>query len=914
MPFIIATLVFLLTLGFVLFIHKKKKQEYEEFVNQEQAIREKIAAFNDSVAGLGKSYICHSAECKFLLEWKNAYEFLKGFTLPKKNPLSVAVLETLKHYENLHYEVERLNSAFVVSEMNRCSELLSDIDGKALDPQQQTVVVTDEDHNLVLAGAGSGKTLTIAGKVKYLVSEQNVRPEEILLIAFTKKSAEEMTERISRKLGIPVEATTFHKLGLDIIKAATNSRPDVLDSLDEFITGYFENNLVDNQEIVKALIEFFAYYLHIPADMEQYSSLGEAYEHEKGMDFETIRSKFERSQYAQNEADVRKIEKKTLQGETVKSLEEVSIANYLFLNGVKYEYERLYPFESDDPLRKSYRPDFYLPDYDLYVEHFGINRQGRLPWLSGIEEQKYLDGMAWKRSFHRSNGTKLLETYSYYSSEGVLLDKLGEMLKENGVKFRQPDFNEIFNAIYSKESDKYFAEFKKLCSTFITLLKSNGFKIDDLQSLQEKGTHKVSPFFAQRTVLFISIIRPILAAYKEYLAANKAIDFSDMIIQATELVRSGHRLAAYKYVIIDEYQDISVARYKLVKAVLDQTKAHLLCVGDDWQSIYRFAGSDISLFTHFESYFGYTAMMRLEQTYRNSQQLINEVGRFIMKNPAQLKKSLRSSKSITYPISFWFYQDNPFAVLRRMVDKLIADFGVEASIMFLGRTAYDIEILKESGLFDFHSTSGGVSLKYKGSPKTPVSFLTVHKSKGLEADNIIILNFENSTLGFPNKISDDPVLGLVLSETDPFAYAEERRLLYVAITRTRNRTFILTNDKRPSEFITDFLPSANVAYIGQGAPIADAVLCPRCKTGHLMIRKNEESNTFFVGCSNYPQCDYTVRDTSIMNTKKRCPACGGFLVRRKGKFGCFWGCTNYPSCTHTEQENETQQRSKRIGF
>ena len=288
-------------------------------------------------------------------------------------------------------------------------------------------------------------------------------------------------------------------------------------------------------------------------------------------------------------------------------------------------------------------------------------------------------------------------------------------------------------------------------------------------------------------------------------------------------------------------------------------------------------------------------------TYRNSQQLIDEVGSFIMKNPAQLKKSLHSSKSITYPISIWFYRDNPFSVLKRMIDKLIADFGESSSIMLLGRTAYDIELLKESGLFNIRSSNDQITINYKAHPQTPVSFLTVHKSKGLEADNVIILNFENSTLGFPNKISDDPVLGLVLSETDPFLYAEERRLLYVAITRTRNRTFILTNEKKPSEFISDLLPSAGITYIGRGEPASKTVLCPKCKTGHLTVKKNDETNTFFVGCSNYPQCDYTVRDTSIMDSNKRCPRCGGFLVRRKGKYGSFWGCTNYPACTYTEE-------------
>lgn len=891
----------------------QRRKHYSELAQKENDIREKVSSFENALRGLGQSYIPHTEECVFSLQWRDTYDYLKGFSVPKKHPLFSIVSSAIHRYENMHYEVERLNSAFVVFEKNRCNSLLSDIDGKSLDDQQRTVVVTDEDHNLVLAGAGSGKTLTIAGKVKYLVEEKGIDPKEILLIAFTKKSAEEMTERIAGRLSIPVEATTFHKLGLDIIKSATDSRPEVFDNLSDFVTGYFESSLIKNQELIRCLIEYFAYYLNIPADMEQYDSLGAAYEHEKGLDFETVRSKYERAQFASNEAEKRKVSKTTLQGETVRSLEEVTIANFLFLNGVKYDYERLYPFESDDPQFKAYRPDFYLPDYDLYIEHFGINRDGRLPWLSPVEEEKYIEGMHWKRSFHQKNGTKLLETYSYYSSEGVLLDKLEELLKVNGVKFRQPDYSEIFDAIYSKESDKYFAEFKKLCGTFITLFKSNGYKESDIAELRAKGTHDTTPFFAQRTVLFLNIVAPIIEAYETYLKENHAIDFSDMIIQATDIVRAGHTAVSYRYVIIDEYQDISVARYKLVKEILNKTKAHLLCVGDDWQSIYRFAGSDISLFTRFEAAFGYTATMRLEQTYRNSQQLINDVGRFITKNPEQLKKSLRSGKNISYPISFWFYQESPFAVLRKMLDKLIADFGQEASIMLLGRTSFDGELLAESGLFDMKISHNGMTYKYKDSPKTPITFLTVHKAKGLEADNVILLNFENSTLGFPNKISDDPILGLVLSLADTYPYAEERRLLYVALTRTKNRAFVLTNERSPSEFLNDFKPSQTIFYVGQGQQLADPVLCPRCKTGHLVVRKNEGTNTYFVGCSNYPHCEYTVRDTSVLTTKKKCPRCGGFLVQRKGRYGQFWGCTNYPACSYTEQEVHSETK-RRIGF
>mgnify|MGYP002761826032 FL=1 len=865
---------------------------------EENAVRSKIAEFDLAVHRMTGRYISLEEIDAFKGSWNQTYKEIKATRIPKNSTVFPIAQQFFQSYDHLSGTITAMNESFLDMKSRKCDALLSDIDGKSLDRQQRIVVLSDEPRTLVLAGAGSGKTLTIAGKVKYLCQECGVPPEDILLIAFTKKSAEEMTERIAGKLDIPVQATTFHKLGLDIITAAEGKRPEVQDNLTDFVRNYFENEIASHPDLVKQLIEFFAYYLHIPADMEKFDSLGAAYEYEKSVDFETLRSKYDQAQWVNQASDDRKEQRRTLKDERVKSLEEVSIANFLFLNGVNYEYERLYPFESDDPTRKAYRPDFYLPDYDLYLEHFGISKDGHLPWLTKIEEQKYLDDMAWKRETHKSHGTKLLETYSYLSSEGKLLDYLDSLLRKNGVEYHEPNFQDIFEKVYEKESDRYFSEFISLCCTFISLFKSKGYQPGDLLSLYSGDGLFQRLFFRKRTELFKQILLPLLIAYEGNLRENGAIDFADMINRATELVTGGFRVHPYQYIIIDEYQDISFARYKLVKAILDQTGAKLLCVGDDWQSIYRFAGSDITLFTHFQDYFGSSAILRLEQTYRNAQQLIDEAGKFVMRNPEQLRKTLRSPKMLDYPITFMCYETTPFPTLRRIMDKIIAGFGPQASIMLLGRTNFDLELVAESGLFQI-SKNGNIN--YLASPETPIRFLTVHKAKGLEADNVVLLNFQNATLGFPNKIADDPMLRLVLTAPEDHPYAEERRLLYVAMTRTRNRVFVLTDSKKPSEFFKEFSPSKSVFILAKGNTTEEQVKCPRCKTGTLLVRKNDGSNKYFVGCSNYPQCDYTVQDTSILTTQRICPDCGGFLIKRRGKFGQFYGCTNYPACQHTEQ-------------
>ena len=180
--------------------------------------------------------------------------------------------------------------------------------------------------------------------------------------------------------------------------------------------------------------------------------------------------------------------------------------------------------------------------------------------------------------------------------------------------------------------------------------------------------------------------------------------------------------------------------------------------------------------------------------------------------------------------------------------------------------------------------------------------MSVHKSKGLEADNVILLNFKNDKLGFPNQIADDKVLNLVLTNAEDFKFAEECRLFYVAITRTKNRTFILTDNRNPSPFFKEFTASKSVCFISVRQTANEGQeKCPFCKTGNLL--KVEHNGKFFVGCSNFPRCKYSVHDVTVLSNSKKCPACGGFLIKRKGKKNKHWfiGCTNYPYCEYTER-------------
>jgi DNA helicase-4 len=569
---------------------------------------------------------------------------------------------------------------------------------------------------------------------------------------------------------------------------------------------------------------------------------------------------------------------------------------------VKYTYEKLYPFESQDKFRKRYRPDFYLDDYDFYLEHFGITEDNRTPWLSEVEETKYIDSMEWKRDFHLENETMLLETYSYYNKSGILLTKLDEILRSHGVVYKKVDYAEIYDKLFSEREDKYFGEFKKLIQTFIELFKSRGYSEANFEAMREKAKRLNSNFEKNRTLLFLSIVRPIYTSYQKMLRDDGYIDFNDMINLATDLVRNGKTDIKLKYIIIDEYQDISVSRFNLIKEIKKVTNAKVVAVGDDWQSIFRFAGSDIALFTSFDKYLGYSAILRLEKTYRNCQELLNIAEKFVTRNPYQMKKHLSSDKHHSNPIRILGYSQNIGLALQKAIDEIVYLFGENTEIKILGRHNFDIDILKDYPGFAIRKTSNNTrNIHYSRYKDLRLTYRTVHSSKGTEADNVIIINLENELLGFPNKISDDPLLLLVLTDLDSFNYAEERRLFYVAITRTKNLTYLIVPDKNQSIFVKELIESFGIRYsIATGeVSIHENPRCSKCQEGYLMLRENTTDGSKFLGCTNYPHCENRIRHIEILDNYIKCNSCGGYMVRRNGKHGEFYGCTNYPFCVNT---------------
>lgn len=273
--------------------------------------------------------------------------------------------------------------------------------------------------------------------------------------------------------------------------------------------------------------------------------------------------------------------------------------------------------------------------------------------------------------------------------------------------------------------------------------------------------------------------------------------------------------------IIDEYQDISFSRYRLIHAIVKASNASLMCIGDDWQSIYRFTGSDVDLITNFQKYWGVFRKMKIEKNYRNTQENIDYSAGFVLKNPRQLAKKLISNKHTKTPfkaIKYGSPSNGQAASPNEALIKAINDIAKEnnskdTSVLLLGRNNADILTIipkdENNNPIKHRKINDESIVIHDAFPNIKMRFLTVHKAKGLEADYVVILNMKSGMLGFPNKISDDRVMRFVLAEPDNYEYAEERRLFYVAITRARKTTYLLVPDIHESVFAKELLNVCN---------------------------------------------------------------------------------------------------------
>ena len=392
------------------------------------------------------------------------------------------------------------------------------------------------------------------------------------------------------------------------------------------------------------------------------------------------------------------------------------------------------------------------------------------------------------KTFHSLGYSIIKDYYDYKLIDNNLLENIiDKHLKNNKylylickasfIEIGKGNINNVKNNIIL--NTKYKEKIKNTIITFINLFKSNNYQLDKFKDFYIINK-QTTPYYKQKHhKYFLNLVEKIIKDYQQQLKINNKIDFHDMINIASKIVKQ-NGIYPYKYIIIDEYQDTSLNKCLLIKNIKEKTKAKLIAVGDDWQSIYRFTGSNLQIFTNFNKYFKRAKIIKLKKTYRNSKQLLNLATHFIKKNPHQLSKKLLSDKQNEAPFKIYYYKNN----IKEIWTQLVSDIG-NKEILILGRNNKDIKLLPKLNQ----------NMKY----------MTIHKSKGLEAQNVIIINLENSITGIPSKIRTDEYLKYVTTIEEQFPLEEERRLFYVAITRTKNNNYLIVKKDNPSLFVKEIL-------------------------------------------------------------------------------------------------------------
>ena len=807
--------------------------------------------------------------------------------------------------ESLRGEVARANERFVSAELTRHSRLFDTVESKPLTAAQRRACVIDDDHNLVLAGAGTGKTSVMIGRAGYLLAAGIARPESLLMVAYNRDAAQELRERAARRLGGVADVErltikTFHALGLDLIAEAEGVRPSVSvlaedsHALSRFVTGQLDELLREPGYAAKFID--YGFDAHEPQ-----------------------RSIFDFASLAEYERELARLDLRTLKGERVKSQEELRLANFLTRNGIEYRYEEPFPVDTATRERRQYRPDFTIVREmtgagPLFLEHFGIDEQGNPPPFFGeASARSYREQIAWKRALYQQERLPLIETTSYEFRQGVVFDRLREKLAAHGIESAPRSDADCLALLREAGIVSATAQF---FAGLVPLVRERGLSHDTVQQrIAAMPGHERG-----RARLLWELLQPIVERYERELAQHGEIDFADMVRRATEHVAAGKVQSTFTHLLVDEFQDISAPRAELILALArSRPGSSVFCVGDDWQSIYRFAGSDIRYISQFDTCVGPGTTTALDRTFRFNDQIGRVASQFVTRNPAQMKKRIESASVVTRPAVSLVPTAEPAlglnAVLTR-IDAMAKRRGTRYSVYVLARYWYELDEFR-----------GAPRDRYSG--LEDVKFSTVHGAKGLEADFVVVVGLEAGRNGFPPDKPVDSFQEMFLPPKEAYPFAEERRLFYVALTRARHRVYLLFDAVSHSPFIRELTSGGypieerefSGDFIQAELPV---VSCPRCATGELRPRAGQGGP--FFGCHRFPACRYTergcgscgglmlrvgdycvCRNPSCDGVHLACPKCGAPMEHRHGPYGAFFGCSNYGRVDLIEQCSATER-------
>lgn len=875
------------------FIRKRGSAEFLKVLNETIAenINEYLSiAFNEFNNNVIRDYprdsrLVHISKlCQTLNENFNSQADLWAMYL---EPSNIHIVKEIIGFHPVQAEVIREYHEKI--QLKKRGSFFDRVESYPLTNDQRLGVLRSNDKNMVLAAAGTGKTSVMIAKALDIIDRGLAKPSEILILAYNRAATEELKERLAdkaNKANIDLETSpqisTFHALGRKLLHDSGISTYMSTFTEDEikfkqWVTSWLEKYLASDTTRLLNFINLF------PEPVNPF-------------DFDTL---------ADYERYVRDNEFRTLNGEKVKGYQELLIGNFMYVNGIPYTYEAPYISKRRIEIGFDYRPDFHIKNTNIYIEHFGVDRQGGT--RPGIDHLKYNESMRNKRALHAECDTTLVETFHYEWMEQTLIPGLQEKLAAQGIICNPLAPEEVLNKLREDGRIASWADLMKKALQAIRVERLT--KELMLIRLMNAGISQPEKF--------AELLDALHQGYVQELIDQNAIDFDDMIIRAIQVVEDGDYVPEWRYILVDEFQDISAARVEFIKAIIDKgPQPSLTVVGDDWQSIYRFSGGKLELTTRFGEMVGNHTSTTLQKTFRYNNSIANIAGQFIMENPEQYKKQVEThtkvDQSQVYLLDDKVGQQNGVYERAEEVVRKIRDNDAEGSIAVIARYNY-LLIDAKSALI-------------RSKLQDNVKFWSFHKSKGLEADYCILIGFFQGRSGFPNENKDEAVIEALLPSLDSFPHSEERRLMYVGITRAKKKLYVIANPTAPSDFVTELLApkyELNIVSKAFQEQYRKIFKCPNCEDGYLRLMKGVYGE--FYTCSTSLGCkvgkarvcskcrapSVDTRNASVCNNiacgnrMKICEKCGRPMELRNSKYGEFWGCTGYgikdDQCKHTSK-------------
>jgi len=694
-----------------------------------------------------------------------------------------------------------------------------------LNDKQREAVVSEDKRLLVLAGAGSGKTKTLLQKLIYLIEEKGVSPSNILAITFTKNATNEMIDRLiisadttgqyenmlfdkrmnkadkdkerlsnQKKYkwidGLTVR--TFHSFCYSILRnygvnefdnkfrIIGDEKPNEEDELSKHVAPetVFEvvhKLLIEQCEDTEFLLQLKRYILDYVIDKIHLKKIDGKYMPKDGKYFTT------------------------LDGTKVRSKSEQFIADWFYRHSIKYEYEPLLNVKDFD-----FRPDFYIPDANLYIEH--------------ISEKSF--STKDKEEQFRKGNLLLVKTYESMTKDSALFNHTLDKVVRNRLP---SNYHRTITLVYKEEFKGYHEDVKDFVSQIIRItdmIKVENIGFDFILENARKDQH-------ERVRNFYELAIPIVKKYVHYCTNKSYLDFNDLISRSTSLFQNHHDIAnkyknKYQYILVDEFQDVNNLQVDLIKLLLtDQTQ--LFCVGDDWQSIYGFRGSNVNYILDFENHFANSKIIKLNLNYRSTQNIVGASNEVIKHNKFKVEKDIQASKKSEHKIVVYTggsEEEN----IQFCLDKV-------RELQSTGLTGEDILFLyRRTHMYNPGAYSDRPSYSktfYKEGVK--VQAKTIHASKGLEAKVVFIIGLTEGNGGFPDIWLEDRIFQVIKKANHDLLMEEERRLFYVAITRAKDKLFLITEKGNESSFLKEI---PDIFTVKTSIPIKSVVekviICTKC--------------------------------------------------------------------------------------